>query len=412
MIAPTFVQLGATRDGMDTYHAAARKRGMQTVLIESPAYLEFRAGLPGRPIFDTQLAVPLPASAAQVLDALSRANLKPALILAGFDLYVHAGFEAAVSLGVRPSAPGLALVPGDKARQRAALAATFPDVAQPDHLVVAESKQLASAVREFKFPAVLKAVDAAGGLAVYAVDDADAAVQAAAQIERLRNYDGRPLTKMLLEQRILGTEFSLQGIARAGDPHLLTFCEKIIDNEPDREVSTLCGFREVAHIGLPGVDAPPPFVTFARQCLTAFGYRDGPFMIDFIRGADGRLYFLEMGFRLSGFGLVKLVEQLTGWDWGELSFGWLLDRHWPEQPPRPQAACAGQCLLRNRDELARAERLAGIEIERFAPPSKSVNPALMADNLRHSGFTGRARMVGASPPAIQKVFQAILRHHG
>ncbi|HEX4000884.1 MAG TPA: ATP-grasp domain-containing protein [Pirellulales bacterium] len=385
---------------------------MQSVLIESPAYLKFRASLPDRPIFDNQLAVLCPASATQVLDALNQASLKPALLLAGFDLYVHAAFEAATALGVRPAGPRLPLVPCDKAAQRTALADKFPNVAQPAHVVVTQLKHLGTIVREFKFPAVLKAVDAAGGLAVYAVDNASEALHAAARIERLQNYDGRPLTNMLLEQRIMGAEFSLQGIARAGDPVLLTFCEKIIENEPDRADPTLRGFREMAHIGLPGLHAPPAFVRLAGQCMAAFGYPDGPFMIDFIRDAHGNLYFLEMGFRLSGFGLVKLVEQLTGWDWGELSFGWLLEHRWPEEPPRPQAACTGQCLLPTRDALARAERMAadGVVIERFASPPPHTNPALMADNLRHSGFNGRARMVGASPAAIQKVFQAILGH--
>ena len=37
-----FVQLGATRDGLDPYLHAARARGMQAVLIETPDYIALR----------------------------------------------------------------------------------------------------------------------------------------------------------------------------------------------------------------------------------------------------------------------------------------------------------------------------------------------------------------------------------
>jgi hypothetical protein len=408
----TFVQLGATRDGVDAYQAAARRRGMHTVLVESPAYLEYRAGLPGRRVFDRQLPVPCPAHEGQVYDILSRAGLKPDLLLAAFDPYVRAGLAVAAALGVAPAIPGVLPPPCDKAAQRAALAARFPEAPQPAHIAVTQPSQLAGALERFPFPGVLKAVNAAGGLAVYAADDAAEVRAAAAHLEGLCNYDGSPFRRLILEERIVGTEFSVQGVARAGQPVLLTFCEKIIDVEPDRGAPDLRGFREVAHIGLPGVDAPREFVALAARCLTAFGYADGPFQIDFIRDAAGRDHFLEMGFRLSGFGLVRLVEQLTGWDWGEVAFGWLFQRRWPEKPPAPRAPCAGQCLLRTPAELTRAETLVrrgvNIDIERFAPPRGPANPALAADLLRHGGTCGRARAVAASVQAIRQTFLAIL----
>jgi hypothetical protein len=79
MSAATFVQLGATRDGIDAYRAAAHRRGMQTVLVESPAYLEYRASLPGRVVFDKHLAVPCPGNPGQVLEVLDQVGVKPDL---------------------------------------------------------------------------------------------------------------------------------------------------------------------------------------------------------------------------------------------------------------------------------------------------------------------------------------------
>ena len=110
--------------------------------------------------------------------------------------------------------------------------------------------------------------------------------------------------------------------------------------------------------------------------------------------------------------MARLVKRVTGWDWGEVAFGWLFQQQWPERPAAPGAPCAGQCLLRSPAELARAEGLArrgaAIEIERFAPPPAAADPTLAADLLRHAGSSGRARVVGASRQAVRETFLAIL----
>jgi hypothetical protein len=149
--------------------------------------------------------------------------------------------------------------------------------------------------------------------------------------------------------------------------------------------------------------------------LTAFGYRDGPFQIDMVRSdRDGKAYFLEMGYGLSGVGLVRLVEQLTGQDWAALAFDWALAREWPDRLPSPRHAGVGQCLLRGQAALARATsvRFTGTTIEIECSASRGEAPPTAADALRTSGFAGRARIIGPSVDVVRAVVASILGREG
>src|SRR5438132_2578940 len=105
MGAPRFVQVGATRDGLDPYLAASRRRGMSALLVETPAYLRYREALGGEP-FDAVVAVSHLEDADEVVSALTWTGSPPALVLPGFETYTKSAYRVAEVLGTAPVANG------------------------------------------------------------------------------------------------------------------------------------------------------------------------------------------------------------------------------------------------------------------------------------------------------------------
>src|SRR4051794_39591303 len=113
-----FVQVGATRDGLDPYLDCARRRGLTAVLVETAAYLRWRRELGRRP-FDLEIAAGEPGDPAQVAAALAAHDVRPALVLTGFERYARSGFAVAKRLAVPPwPRVGVDFVPVHKLQQR------------------------------------------------------------------------------------------------------------------------------------------------------------------------------------------------------------------------------------------------------------------------------------------------------
>lgn len=406
----SFVQLGATRDGLDRYLACAHRRGMRAVLVEAPAYLRWRRRLRRQP-FDLEIETPSPEDPAQVAAALRTAGITPALVLAGFERYAAAAFRLAADLRVAPwPRVGAGFVPPDKARMRAVLTSHAPGVLQPRHvhLPLDTGDTPPEVFRGLPFPQVVKPVDGAGGLGVHLVRDGAERERALRATADSANYGGAAFTGLLVEEYARGTEYSLQGLARDSKARLLSFCEKVVLPEQGPDGSPP-GFREAGHLAAPGADAPQALQAMAQSCVTAVGYREGPFHIDLIQTARGPL-FLEMGFRLSGFGLAALVERATGLDWAELSFAAHLGEPetWPCEGHRP---AAGQLVATDPGQLARARALAarhpGVRVEPAPePPEAGGIPAadlavLASDRERHATIVGRVTVQDGDPRVVR-----------
>jgi hypothetical protein len=378
-MAAVFVQIGATRDGLDPYLDCARRRGLPAVLVETPAYLRWRRSLGRRP-FDLELPVDRPEVVDDVRRALADAGLRVALALTGFERYAQSGFGLARLLSTPPwPACGSQFAAPDKLGQRRALAAAH--VRQP-------AWHTDTAARQLRFPQVVKPVDGGGGLHVVRVEDRTQRDAAIRRIRAAENYGGGAFDGILVEEFVPGTEFSAQGIAVAGRPVLLSCCEKIVVDEPD---AALCGFREAAHIAGHGGLAPAGLVELAADCLAATGYREGPFHLDAIGNDDG-VHFVEMGFRLSGGGLVALVEAATGLDWAEAVFALHLDGRPPAPPPPTPPLVVGQVTV-TAEEKRRLGEPADLEwvpasTTTRRPPAQDLS-VLASDRQRHTGFAGR-----------------------
>jgi ATP-grasp domain len=418
-----FVQVGATRDGLDPYLDAARERSLSAVLVETPAYLRWRRQLGRRP-FDAELAVEHPADPEEVRCALGSSGRDTALVLPGFERYAASAYAVAARLGVPPqSTAAERFIPPDKTAQRALLARRAPSVLQPRHVVVPLHAAAGRAPRaDLRFPAVVKPADAGGGLGVFLVRGEAQLDRAIEEIRNLTNYDGAGFDQILIEDYIEGIEHSIQALARRGRARLLTACEKIITLDRAGGEGDLVGFREAAHVAAPRCRALPGLEELAQTCIDAMGYRDGPFHVDLIRDARG-LHFIEMGFRLSGGGLVELVRKATGRRWADLSLAAHLDRL-GERGAGPAAAeaprsCVGQATLRSEGEVEAAERLRerGLHVEIERSPGAGGDPetadedegkSLASDRLRHGGLAGRVTLYGDDRDEIRRHLRGCL----
>ncbi|MFK0292669.1 acetyl-CoA carboxylase biotin carboxylase subunit family protein [Streptomyces sp. NPDC090442] len=417
-----FVQVGATRDGLDPYLDCARRRGMRAVLVETPAYLRWRRLL-GRREFDVEVAVARPQDPDAVRAALTAAAVVPGLVLTGFERYVYAGFALAEALRVTPwPGAGVDFRPLDKREQREALLRGAPQVAQPRFLPMDLGDQ--DAADGLGFPQVIKPADGGGGLGVLLVDGAAQRGRALDRIRALANYGGGAFSGIVVEEFVKGPELSLQGVAQHGGAVLLSVCEKLTCLEEVPGEPGLSGFREVGHVARPGTDAPPELHALAQACLDAVGYRAGPFHLDVLQGPTGPV-FVEMGFRLSGGGLVALVEKTTGADWAELAFASHLGDAAPLRAPSPDTGTgtggvAGQISAVSEAELAAAEALQEpgitVEIRRAAPPpDHSALPAddlsvLASDLARHTGSAGRVVVSGGPADRVPALLHSLVAH--
>ncbi|MFJ9848084.1 acetyl-CoA carboxylase biotin carboxylase subunit family protein [Streptomyces sp. NPDC101150] len=410
-----FVQVGATRDGLDPYLDCARRRGMRAVLVETPAYLRWRRLL-GRREFDVEVAVARPQDPDAVRASLAAAAVAPALVLTGFERYVYAGFALARALRVAPwPGAGDGFRPLDKREQRETLLRGAPQVAQPRFVPLGPGD--GDEADPLAFPQVIKPADGGGGLGVLLVDGAAQRRRALDRVRNLVNYGGGAFSAIVAEEFVKGPELSLQGVAHEGGAVLLSVCEKLTSLEEVRGEPGLAGFREVGHVARAGGGAPPALRELAQACLDATGYRAGPFHVDVIQGPSGPV-FVEMGFRLSGGGLVALVEKATGADWAELAFRTHLGDAVPVPPPG--AGIAGQVSAVSEHELTAAEALqepgVAVEIQRAAPPPDPAAlpaddlPVLTSDLARHTGAVGRVVVSGDPGDRIPALLHSLVAH--
>jgi hypothetical protein len=400
--AGVFVQIGATRDGLDPYLDCAADRGMRAVLVETPAYLRRRRAL-SRRTFDTELPLPEPQNSAAVLALLESANVVPTLVLAGFERYIGSAYSVAQTLDViRRPVESRPFAPLDKSGQRRAVAAAAPGVRQPWFASFPTGTTAAWPSTPPSFPCVVKPADGGGGLGVFLVDGPTQLELALAHLQTMQNYGGGMFSGVLLEEFLDGDEYSLQGIVHEGRVLVLTACVKMIGREVVPGCPGPLGFRERGHVAVPGSHTDPDLLRLTEEVVQAVGYHQGPFHIDVIRGVQGPA-FLEIGFRLSGGSVVELVRRVTGARWADLAFQTYLGEGWPMLPP-PADVVVGHIEAVDERELARAQELQArgdaVEVRRYPKVSPNAQPLaderaqLDSDLLRHSSASGRIVVTG------------------
>jgi biotin carboxylase len=405
----TFVQLGATRDGLDPYLPIARSRGMQTVLIETPDYIQFRQYL-GRQTFDQTIAVEHPANTLAVVEAISRLAETPILIVPGFERYIYSAYAVSSRMHILPSSPKNHFVPPHKGEQRQAISRKPSSIHQPGYLLLSDTSPSNQHITGVSYPLVLKPLDGGGGLGVFLVANPHELAQALTQIQTLTNYDGGAFSGLLVEEYVSGLEYSVQGVARNGVAQILALCKKSIITENATSDQTYLGFRETSHIAIAGDSVDNQLRQFVQDCVDTFEYKNGPFHIDIVQAAEG-YYFLEMGFRLSGGGIARLVELVSGYNWAEEAFTAYLGL--PSETPHmlnKKPLCAGNLATFSHEEITLARRLQeeghAMTIQLLSPPPANIPPSLTADIVRNTAFLAR---ITASAPTVEEVTELLQR---
>jgi hypothetical protein len=398
-----FVQVGATRDGSDPYLRVAHDRAMEAVLIETPDYVRLRKELQ-RQEFDRTLIVEHPSDTHQVTNALCRLPESPALILAGFERYIYSTYAAACLWKIPPYFRGDTFTPLNKAEQRAAISHSGASILQPKYRALTHRDVSPHDFENFHYPLVVKPVDGGGGLGVFLAANFEGIRAALSALESITNYDGGAFQGLSIEEYVPGDEYSVQGLVQEGRCIILTFCKKFVTIEPITGTRFLYGFREVGHIATKGDYVDATMKRFAQTCVDVFRYHSGPFHIDMVQSSHG-YYHLEMGFRLSGFGLVRLVQRVSGYDWAEEAFASHLGKSSLQPTLTSESPYMGQFTAVFQTEIDSARQLQRqgypIEIQLFNNPELRINShRLKSDLTRHAGTLGR---ITARAPTFEEV---------
>ena len=210
-----FLQIGATRDGLDPYLDASKRRGLKAILVETPDYIQLRHKLGRRP-FDVEFAVAQAYDPNQVFKTLGDIKDNVRLTLPGFERYCECAYSLAEILRVPPWRETIHphFSPPDKWNQRRLLSEKASGVLQPAYdMMHCTSDLTEDFLNNLKYPVVVKPVNSGGGLAVFLVEDYSQLQAALAQIRQLTNYEGTSFEKVIFEEYIQGTEYSVQGIS-------------------------------------------------------------------------------------------------------------------------------------------------------------------------------------------------------
>ncbi|QKJ85015.1 ATP-grasp domain-containing protein [Paramixta manurensis] len=409
-----FLQIGATRDGQNPYCEVAQREGYFTVLAEMGDFIDYQSiglNLP----FDMVLRINRPESPYEVMQAWMNAGLleHPQVVLAGFEAYNQSAGRVREMLA--DPLDRQCFIPLDKYAQRMALKKALPSFPQPEFRFFASALSIKDARNALIYPCVIKPVDGGGGLGVWLVKTPQELDKAVMSLVSTMNYGGRCFSGFIVECCLEGQEYSLQGVVCEGRPYALTCCQKLIERigEGDGPI----GFYESGHVGVAAHDLPPAFTRLMHFCCKIFDYRQGAFHIDFIV-VNGVPHFLEMGFRLSGMGVVNLVKEVTGLNWAEIAFNLEQGKNFGGLPFDTPHHAVGQLRLRQRPQLAAAELwIHQNQRGTIAPPIAlpqlivSHDSALYADLTRHAGILGTLRLEAADPREIMALFNSVTSIH-
>jgi biotin carboxylase len=250
-------------------------------------------------------------AALAVLRALHRQR-PLAAVVPGFEHYVPLAAAAAADLGLPGLTAGTAVALRHKHVMRDTLRGRGID--QPRHALVTDESQLTAATASVGFPCVVKPVDQSGSLNVRR---ADTPAQAAEAFRRIHDYgtgylDRAGLPLVLVEEYVVGPEFSVEGYVADGDVAVLGITEKQLGPEP--------WFVEVGHM-LPARLDPQTARSVERYVIgvvRALGLELGPFHAELRLSERGPL-LMEVAARLPGDRIPDLLRLATGVDLYEIT---------------------------------------------------------------------------------------------
>jgi len=190
--------------------------------------------------------------------------------------------------------------------------AARPDLI-PRFALVDDAGALDRAIAEVGLPAVLKPLTGSGSKGVFEVADRAAATAAWQQLRDYTTGSGDPMfagtaAQWLLEERLDGTEHSVEGLVQAGVVHIVAITDKI---------TTVPYHLEVEHVQPSALEPDPLMAVHAltRAVIEVLGFDDGAFHLECKVDEQGRARLVEINGRAAG-GMIAshLVPLATGVD--------------------------------------------------------------------------------------------------
>ncbi len=211
----------------------------------------------------------------------------------------------------------------------------------PEFIHVLNHGQLRDFLDRVPPPWVLKPRSMAGSMGIKKIQTAD---EFWAALERL----GDQQSFYLLEQYVPGDIYHVDGIFYERE---LLFAIASRYGRPPMDVSQEGDIFTTRTLPLDSNEAQP-LIELNKQVMRAFGMVRGVSHSEFIRGRDGKLYFLETSARVGGAHIVDLIEAATGinmWaEWAKLEIAGGQSQY---RPPVPRKDSAGLLV-----SLAKQER--------------------------------------------------------
>lgn len=244
------------------------------------------------------------------LDALLDTVRRPRVVLTGVEYGVRAAARAAERFGLPGPGVAAAELFTDKASLRGAAARV--GLRNPRHTVAVDAATAASFVRSAARSCVVKPTARHASLGVRIVHGPDAAAeaweQARAPQEPLLVPDRGITSRVLVEELVVGEEFSVEMLVRAGEPVFASVTGK-----------HLLGGDHPVDMGhdVPAVLPPEGWASLVdatAALTTATGYGTGVLHAEWIVDGEGVPVLLECAARMPGDSLCELIDRAWGFD--------------------------------------------------------------------------------------------------
>ncbi|MFF8999852.1 ATP-grasp domain-containing protein [Streptomyces achromogenes] len=273
-------------------YAAARALGLDVVLLADHPVPVQHGHVTEHIAVDT---FDLPALVEAARDAARRHDV--AGVVCWGDRDVEGVAAVADALGLPGNTPEAAARARDKSRTRDALRRHCPDLT-PAFARVAGEEDLEQALAEVPLPAVLKPVGASASKGIYSVRTADEARAAHRELRRYTDPANDPIFRrnagrLLLEERIEGTEHSVEGIVRDGRLEAAAVTDKFV-REP-----FFIEYLQTHPSALPA-EIQERVLDAARRTVTALGLGTTAIHLELKVTPDGRPVVLELNSRTGG----------------------------------------------------------------------------------------------------------------
>jgi len=256
-------------------------------------------------VVDTNDVQAIVCAARRIEENAQSADDKIRAILPGFEYVVDVVARSAVQLGLPHLSVQAAALTRNKFASRERLKAKGLDV--PRYALISDLAELERVASEVGFPAVIKPVDGCGSLLVRRVDS----------LAQLRSVLVDPIntgfldmgkqigSQLLLEEFLVGREFSIEGYIDQDQPHVVAVTEKQLGPEPF--------FVEMGHVvpALLQSNEQQVLVTYIEEVARAIGLDLGVFHAE-ARITERGPILIEIAARLGGDCIYRLVELTHG----------------------------------------------------------------------------------------------------